>query len=339
MAFWLAVGFGPIAHAQEGHPSDVATQEATTRFREGLHFHDLGREEEARLKFAQAYAVLRTPNILFNLARSEQLTGHSLEALGHFKAYVRDTDPKITPVDRDTAKLHIADLIPKVGHVAVEAPVGARITVDGVEAPGEAPFVEALDVEVGKHTVVARVGEATKSVDVSPGMGETAAAKLAFDTAAVGSVTPVGPANPENGTKPPPGGPDQPAHPTSSGAKTATVIALAGGALVGIGLGVGFAVAASNESGNITADQQGMGSASCFNSILPRCMQLAQATSSRNNDTGLETGFFVAGGVLALGAVAAWVFWPAGSKDGKVAWRLVPVVTSAGATLGLSGRF
>jgi hypothetical protein len=165
-------------------------------------------------------------------------------------------------------------------------------------------------------------------------MGETVPAKFAFDTPAVGSTPPVGPPNP-----PPPVPPDHPEHP-SNAAKTATVIALAGGALVAVGVGVGFAVAGSNESSTITRDQQqGMGSASCFNSTTPRCMELAQATSARSTDTGLETGLFVTGGALALGALAAWVFWPAPPKDGKVGWRLVPAVTRTGTALDLVGRF
>jgi hypothetical protein len=230
--------------------------------------------------------------------------------------------------------------LPKVGHVAIDAPAGARITVDGAEAPGEAPFAEPLDVEVGKHTVVGKLGEASKSVDVSPGVGETVTARLVFDVPVVGPGTPLGPSNPGNGVQPPPGGHEPPPPAPTNTARTSTVIALAGGALVGVGLGVGFAVAASNESSTIKSDQQqGMGTASCFNSTTARCMQLAQATSSHSTDVGLETGFFVAGGALALGALAAWVFWPGASKDGKVSWRVVPSVTSAGATVGVVGQF
>ena len=306
-------------------------------FREGLHFHDLGREEEARLKFAQAYAVLRTPNILFNLARSEQLTGHSLEALAHFKSYARDADPKITPPDRDTANAHIAELVPRVGHVSIDAPVGAKITVDSVEAAGAAPFPEPLDVEVGKHTVVARVGQVTKTVEVSPGMGETAAAKFVFDAPAVRTVPPVGPTNPGEGVVPPP--PSGSEKPAPSTAKIATAIALGAGGLVAVGLGVAFTVAASNEAGKITADQQGLGVGDCLDATSVQCIQLAQANDAHNTDVLLRNGFFVGGGVLLAGAAAAWVFWPSTPKSGKAAWGLVPVVTSRGIDLGLSGRF
>src|SRR3954471_20606433 len=77
---------------------DAAVVEAKARFEEGLALADAGKHEPARLKFQQAWTVFKAPAVLYNLARSEQLTGHDLEALEHFRQFakVSATDAKIT---------------------------------------------------------------------------------------------------------------------------------------------------------------------------------------------------------------------------------------------------
>ena len=326
-----AVAFvGVMAFARAGHAQgDAATREATARFREGLHLHDAGQDEDARLKFAQAYAVLHTPNILFNLARSEQLTGHSLEALDHYKQYLRDGDPKITGKDRDTAKLLIAELVRKVGHVTIDAPTGAKVTVDGAGLAGEAPFADPIDVTPGKHAIVAKMGDTTKNVDVVAGEGETVAAKFVFADAPLPLPTPP--------PVPPPPRPPAP-EPPSSGAKLGTAIALGGAALASLGVGVGFAIATSNDANRISQLQAGYSSESCFGSTLSRCANLTKAADQHRTDTGGAEGFLVAGGALGLGALATVLLWPSPVRLSTATW-LVPLVTGAGGAVELVGRF
>src|SRR5688572_20109418 len=85
---------------------DAAVVEAKARFEEGLELADAGKNEPARLKFQQAYSVFKSPAVLYNLARSEQLTGHDLDALDHFRLFLKvgATDVKITDAMRDKAK-------------------------------------------------------------------------------------------------------------------------------------------------------------------------------------------------------------------------------------------
>jgi len=321
---------GVMAFARAGHAQgDAATREATARFREGLHLHDAGQDEDARLKFAQAYAVLHTPNILFNLARSEQLTGHSLEALDHYKQYLRDGDPKITGKDRDTAKLLIAELVRKVGHVTIDAPTGAKVTVDGAGLAGEAPFADPIDVTPGKHAIVAKMGDTTKNVDVVAGEGETVSARFVFADGPLPLPTP-----PPVPPPPPPPAPEPP----SSGAKLGTAIALGGGAAVALGVGIAFVAVASGQESHVTQLQQGNTSYSCFQSTSTRCSQLASDVSAHKTDVGVGAGLLVGGGALALGAVGALLFWPSPRKDTASVW-VFPAVTPAGAGLGMMGRF
>src|SRR5271169_4109561 len=77
---------------------DRANREAEARFKEGLARVKSRDYEAARLSFAQAYAVLHRPLILWNLALSEEKTDHPLDALGHFRQVAREA-----PSDADRA--------------------------------------------------------------------------------------------------------------------------------------------------------------------------------------------------------------------------------------------
>jgi hypothetical protein len=111
-----------------------------------------------------------------NLARAEQLTGHWVDALTHYKMFVAENS--VTGVDRETARKRIAELTPLVGHVTVIAPSGADLWIDGQMLPRKAPLSEPADVSAGMHTVQARLGDQTKSVGISCQAGQTVTAKI-----------------------------------------------------------------------------------------------------------------------------------------------------------------
>ena len=113
------------------------------------------RHEPARLKFQQAWAVFKAPAVLYNLARAEQLTGHDLEALEHFRLFLKvgATDVKITDAMRDKAKQNAAELARKVGQVDIEVPPTARVSVDG--KPLDETPKEPVPVQPGRHTIEA----------------------------------------------------------------------------------------------------------------------------------------------------------------------------------------
>ncbi len=103
---WLTLTLAIPVVPAVARADDAATVEAQARFQEGLDLADAGKHEPARLKFQQAWSVFKSPAVLYNLARSEQLTGHDLEALEHFRLFLRvgATDVKITDAMRDKAK-------------------------------------------------------------------------------------------------------------------------------------------------------------------------------------------------------------------------------------------
>src|SRR5580658_4422188 len=87
---------GGVANAD-----DKTVREAQARFEEGLKRVKAGDFEAARMSFVQAYVVLHKPDILWNLALSEEKSARPLDALAHFKEFARQAP---TDADRERAQ-------------------------------------------------------------------------------------------------------------------------------------------------------------------------------------------------------------------------------------------
>jgi hypothetical protein len=323
----LALLLASSAFAQ----SEEAKAQAQRRYEEGLAFHNKDQEEEAYTRFAQAYAVLQSPPILFNLARTEQLTGRFADAAGHFKDYLAHPDhPRITADLRQKARAFLADIQLKLGHVTVDAPTGTIISVDGVAATSGT-----LDVKPGTHAVVGQLGPETRTVTVSCVAGQVVTAKIAFDSPVPVVVAPIAPVAP---VTPSP----EPVQPTprssGSGAKLGVVIATAAVGAIGIGVGVGFEAAASSKGSDVSAFQGTNGSSSCFGSTASRCQQLSGAAGSDTSDHNVGTGMLIGGGIFLAASVVTFLAWP-NSKEPPASGYLVPILSPTTGGLGYAGRF
>jgi hypothetical protein len=337
IALMLAVAGATMSVPAYGQ-TEQATKEAEARFKEGLKRHDAGDEEGARLSFLEAFSVIKRPNILFNLARAEQLTGHWVDAITHYKMFVADNT--VTGTDRETARKRIAELTPMVGHVTILAPSGADLWIDGQMLPRKAPLGEPADVSSGMHTVQARLGDQTKSVGIACQAGQTVTAKI--DIEVNGTPVVVVPMPGEGGVPaPPPAQPEPPSPPThyvASGGKIATTVVFGVAAVAAIGVGVGMQVAAGSKGSDVTADQGSPSSCLGAASTSTRCKNLSSAASSQVSDENVRTGAFVAAGVLAAAAVITWVAWP-NSKAVETAKHFVPLTSPSMAGVGFVGSF
>ena len=143
-------------------PTKPAERDARARFEEGLARVRASDFEGARVSFAQAYAVLHKPDILWNLALSEEKTQHPLEALIHFKEYLHEAPPdRHRPrAGRESTSSTSA---PSRRTSRSSPPPGASITVDATRALGFAPLVDTVDVMPGRHSVAARLGAESKT--------------------------------------------------------------------------------------------------------------------------------------------------------------------------------
>src|SRR5258708_40076728 len=81
----LLLAVSGAAHAAEpGFVDAAATRGARARFEEGLAAVKGNRFDEARVAFTQAFAVIHSLDILWNLGLAEEKGGHLVEPRVHF---------------------------------------------------------------------------------------------------------------------------------------------------------------------------------------------------------------------------------------------------------------
>lgn len=319
------------AMPREARADDAAVAEAQQRFQEGLALADESKHEPARLKFQQAWAVFKAPAVLYNLARSEQLTGHELEALEHFRLFVKlsATDAKITDAMRDKARSNVEELSKKVGQIELEVPSTARVTVDGkpIEAPppGSGPR-DPVPVAPGRHTVEALFEGKLKSVSVECQAGALVRAKIEFEAGAGA------------GSGEPPGG----GEPTSP-ARWIVPAALGVAGLAGLGLGIGMA--ASSQSAKDDSEALRRANPRICGQPTALCSQYDDKRSDAESAATISYVGYIAGGALLAGAVATYFLWPrsaergAGGGGNGATSRVTPLVGAGVMGAGFEGRF
>lgn len=344
-----AVGASHVAFADEA----TEVREAKKRFGEGLDRARAADFEAARLKFLQAYAIIKSPDILWNLALAEEKTKRDVDAIRHFRIYLHDS--RIKEDDRVSAQKHIATLATTTGHLEISASMGASITVDVTYAAGTAPLGDPVDVEPGKHHVTARGTDGTYEQDVNVEAGKTvrvafvASGSAGTPTAPVSSSAqpPTAPATSASATGAAPtstaGGVVE--TPPDSGATTGgtfwttrnvVVIALGVGAVAAAGVGVGFFLGASSQDDKVTSLKAA--NPNCAGSASSGCGDLAAAADARASDRNVGTAFVIGGGLLGVGAVATFLLWPKSAPRTGGA-MVVPMVAPGAAGLRFMGNF
>ena len=157
--------------------SDGETEVARQRFREGVAHYDRQDYEKARLAFLQAYLLKPHPAVLLNLAQSELRAGRHADAAGNFAKYLRE-NPTAPAIDHAKAGFEEARQRVTELNVQVNA-TGASISVDGGDA-GRSPLPAALYLMPGRHTILARKGNASaeRVLDAIAGRREYIALEL-----------------------------------------------------------------------------------------------------------------------------------------------------------------
>jgi hypothetical protein len=319
----LTIALAVPAFPAVARADDAATVEAQARFQEGLDLADAGKHEPARLKFQQAWSVFKSPAVLYNLARAEQLTGHELEALEHFRLFARvgATDVKITDAMREKAKQNAADLARKVGQVEIEVPPSARVTVDG--RPLEETPKDPVPVQPGRHTIEATFDGKVRNVTVECLAGNVVKARIDFDTTE------------------PPGEERRPASPARW--LVPTVLGVVG--LAGIGVGFGFGAksqSAKSDSESLRTANPGL----CTAPALPSCDAYSSGRSDSKSAATVSYVGYIAGGAFLAGAVATLILWPKSKEQtasaparGIKADAVMPLLGAGTTGLGLQGHF
>src|SRR5260370_17806904 len=176
----------PKAAAQERHAKGVRL------FNEAEQKHDASLYEAAYLQFVQAYAVFPDDRVLWNLGVAEAKTGRFLEALKHLHAYDEHQHVSAQPEhpDRTALKALLSQANGATGHLAIAAPYGTRIRIDGVDI-GSAPLAAPVDVTPGTHAIDSVTADGvTLPPQSTPVLtGEIAAIQVALPSAPARSAT------------------------------------------------------------------------------------------------------------------------------------------------------
>jgi hypothetical protein len=323
------------------HADDKATREAEARFAEGLARVKTKDYEAARLSFEQAYAVLHRPLILWNLALSEEMTAHSLDALAHFRQVAREAAGES---DRASAQKHVDALLMQLSRIDVQAPPGTTFALDGSALPGAAPIGEPLDVTPGHHVIEARIAAgAAKTSEVDAIAGQVAHVTFAAD-----APTPVAAAVAPAALTPAPVSQtsEGPAADVATASKpfwtprTVTAATLVGVGVVAVGFGAGFGLASRSNQKTAQNYQSTLGRSFC---LMPgpadqnTCTTWNNAVNAQNRDANISDALYFAAGAFAVGAVVSWFFWPK-PVGAKAAW-VAPVIGPGTVGIGTGGDF
>ena len=332
----LLVAASPSARAAD----DKATREAEARFAEGLSRVKKQDYEAARLSFAQAYTVLHRPLILWNLALSEEKSGHPLEALGHFREVSHEA---ASEADRASAQKHVDALLAQLASIDVQAPAGTALVLDGVDVAAPTPLADPLDVTAGHHVVVAKMAAgANKTSEVDAVAGHVAHVTFVADAPApVAVAAPPAPSPAEaQPALPPPVDRTQTNQPFW-GPRAITTVALGGVAVVAIGFGAVFGVESQHNKSLVGNYQSLHPSNACkVGGPGPQdfCAAWNDAVNAQNRDANISNALYFTGGVFALGAAVSWFFWPKHAYSVSAAW-IMPEVGQGRAGVGAGGRF
>jgi hypothetical protein len=202
------------------------------------------------------------------------------------------------------------------------------VVIDAVPS-GECPFREALDVAPGKHVIEARVNGDVKRIEIVASSGETVTARFELAgpparPAAAPEERPAGPASAE---------PPRESPRSSSKARTIVPVVLGSAAIVAVGIGVVFGLESQSHESDATDFRATHPAGFCFDRAGSACTQYQSLLDSQQQATNIERVAFVAGGVLAVGAVATWALWPRARVESRSAW-IAPV--PGGVRAGLS---
>lgn len=319
---------------------DSVTAEARARFEEGIKLAETGDHESARLKFNQAWALLQTPAILYNLARAEHLSGHLVEALAHYRQFVNmPPDPKVTEAQRRRVTETIVDLAKKVAQITVEAPPGARVTVDG--RPIDPGNTDPIPVAPGKHVVESTHEGTVTRVTVECTAGSIATARLTESAGPPDSGPPAGRRSFDRATPP---AEERPGFWTTGRAAGLGAVGLG---LAGVGAGIAFHLSARTAGENAATIRQSLPEpreSACSagaNAEANRdpCARLRTETTNQSTHEDLRTAFLLGGGALVVGGAVLFLVSSPDEKPTTSTARLLPFANARDAGLAIVGAF
>jgi hypothetical protein len=301
-----------------------AKAQAKEAFAEGKSLFDQGKHSAAAAAFREAYRLLPSWKVYYNIGQCEALAKRHGLALEAFEAYLAQGGDDVPEARREEVLDEVERLRKMVGSVDVTAPDGAVVMVDGLER-GQTPLPGPLIVAAGvNHKLVVEVGGdvlVERTVRVSG--GQTVEVKAG---AVAGSG---GERGPDTG--------DEPLQPESieESEKEGDPLATAGWVTLGVGgaLLIGGAI-----TGGVALSLNKDLESECSDGICPKDQW---DKNDKMKAMGVTTDVLIGvGAAAAATGIVLLIVSATGDEDqdgGEVA--LVPTVGPGFAGAGLQGRF
>lgn len=164
----IASLIAPSVRAQ----SDDAKKQAQALQVEGVRLLQKGDNRAALAKFNEAFALVQSPKIMFNMGKAYRALGNDVEALRAFDTFL-DEAPYAPKASRADAEREVQALRPKLSYIEVETEdTGSTVRIDGREM-GKAPLVRPVVVAPGAHEVkVDKTGMVAETRSVAPIAGQ-----------------------------------------------------------------------------------------------------------------------------------------------------------------------
>jgi len=143
------------AQAQEA-PSASETALAREQFRAGMAHAEAGRWPDAYASFSRAYALVRRPLVLLNLASAEEQTGRLVESAEHYRQFLREVTTGREAAQRPVAEQGLARVEPRIprARFVLDAARSSDSYVLDTQPIATAAMGTPLPLDPGAHTLV-----------------------------------------------------------------------------------------------------------------------------------------------------------------------------------------
>ena len=249
----------------------------------------------------------------YDVAASLGQVEFKLEHYGAAARYMSFALANVAPSEKaefiERLKKALREVRLRVGSIRVTVNEPGAEIIAGDEVIGTSPLPQEVFLDPGRHVLLARKGERTAKADVLAKAGEGFEVTLSLPA----EPSPAAPTSGLGVALPPSAG-NAEAQPGDAGTtKRSVVPVLVGGgvAVVAVGFGIGFRVAAASSQDRFEELQTKYGDEGCARSGSDSgdCTALADAVDSTDFRRNFSTASFVVAGAAAIGTAVYW-FWP-----------------------------
>ncbi|KYF85741.1 hypothetical protein BE17_28695, partial [Sorangium cellulosum] len=320
------------------------------------------RWSDAELLYLKAWALVRSFDIAANLGEVQLQLKKPRSAAAFLAFALRTAPPSAKPEQIARMRHFLDEAKTQVGalRVRVKSAPDAEVFVDGERVPAEEVKHE-IYVEPGPHVLVLRRAgyeEEVVRLMAGPGVTETITQELKPKAEKTPEATATMPGAAGSGAAGAPAKGDAKPNATAAGETKAPaagaqveeprswvpVIALGAASAVGLGVAVGFTVAANGAKADGEAQQAAIWNApgACVDAVsayADACKELRNTASRADTFAHAAGVAYVASGVLALTAVT-YALWPR-DKGSRTARHVlaVPRLHASGAGITLAGAW